>query len=128
MKTKVLEVPITIYGDEAMVELEEDLSFDIQNMTLVHIQTPEEMMNNPILTFYRKVPVVEGCSVDTFCYCFGATCDEIYLPPGEYDVCIEVEGAKFTPNGTYTMTVALEEIDAAYSLATQLNSLGGCGC
>lgn len=126
MKTKVIEIPITVYGDEASVDYNEDETIVVSDLTLVHIQTPEEMMNNPLVTFYRKVPVIEGCSVETFCYCFGATCDEIYLPPGEYEMSVEIEGAKYTPNGTYEMTMAFEEVDQAYTLATQLNALGGC--
>ena len=119
MKTKVIEIPITVYGDDASVDYNEDETIVVKELTLVHIQTPE-------VTFYRKVPVIEGCSVDTFCYCFGATCDEIYLPPGEYEMSVEVEGAKYTPNGTYEMTMAFEEVDQAYTLATKLNALGGC--
>ena len=126
MKTKVIEIPITVYGDEASVNYNEDETIVVSDLTLVHIQTPEEMMNNPLVTFYRKVPVIEGCSVETFCYCFGATCDEIYLPPGEYEMSVEIEGAKYTPNGSYEMTMAFEEVDQAYTLATQLNALGGC--
>lgn len=126
MKTKVIEIPITVYGNEASVDYNEDETIVVSELTLVHIQTPEEMMNNPIVTFYRKVPVIEGCAVETFCYCFGATCDEIYLPPGEYEMVVEIDGAKYTPNGTYEMTMAFEEIDQAYVLATKLNALGGC--
>lgn len=126
MKTKVIEIPLTVYGDEASADYDSDETVVVQALTLVHIQTPEKMMNNPLVTFYRKVPVIEGCSVDTFCYRFGATCDEIYLPPGEYEVDIEIEGAKYTPNGTYEMTMAFEEVDPVYTLATQLNALGGC--
>ena len=126
MKTKVIEIPITVYGNNASADYNEDETIVISDLTLVHIQTPEEMMNNPLVTFYRKVPVIEGCSVDTFCYCFGATCDEIYLPPVEHQMSVEVEGAKYTPNGTYEMTMAFEEVDQAYMLATKLNALGGC--
>lgn len=126
MKTKVIEIPITVYGDDASADYNEDETIVVSDLTLVHIQTPEEMMNNPLVTFYRKVPVIEGCSVDTFCYCFGATCDEIYLPPGEYEMSVEIEGAKYTPNGTYEMTMAFEEVDQTYTLATKLNALGGC--
>ena len=39
---------------------------------------------------------------------------------------VEVEGAKYTPNGTYEMTMAFEEVDQVYTLATKLNALGGC--
>lgn len=126
MKMKLLEIPITIYGDNAEVVYDGENNISVPALTLVHIQTPEEMMNNPIVTFYRKVPVIEGCSVDEFCYEFGSTCDEIFLPPGEYEMSIEVEGAHYSPNGTYNMVLAFEEIDASYQMAVQLNALGGC--
>lgn len=126
MKTEVIEIPVTVYGDEAQVDYDENKTITVSALTLVHIQTPEEMMNNPIVTFYRKIPVIDGCSVESFCYCFGQTCDEIYLPPGEYEMCIEVEGAKYSPNGTYQMLMAFEEVDNLYTLATKLNALGDC--
>ena len=40
MKTKVIEIPITVYGDDASADYNEDETIVISDLTLVHIQTP----------------------------------------------------------------------------------------
>lgn len=126
MNTRTVEIPVTILDENVEVELDTEQIFHVDNLTLFHVQAPCEMANQPIVTFYRRVPVIAGCSVETFCYCFGSTCDEMFLPPGDYNIEVEVEGAKYTPNGTFDVTFAFEEVDRDYTLATQLNALGGC--
>lgn len=126
MNTRVIEVPVTILGEDVEVELDSDKVFSIDSLTLFHVQSPCDMANQPIVTFYRKVPVIDGCSVDEFCYYFGSTCDDIFLPPGEYMIDVEVEGAKYTPDGQFGIVFAFEEVSRDYTLATQLNALGGC--
>lgn len=98
------------------------LEFSIEELTLVHFLTEDSFLFPLKATFYRKVQLLDGCSFDEICSCFGETCDTIYLPPGKYEVEICDEfSAKYAPDGIFDASLILEPVSQQFVLAEQLN-------
>lgn len=100
----------------------EEIIIAVDELTLAHVCSDE--LPYPVsFTFHRLVPLQKGCTVEKLCSDHGSTCDRIYLPPGEYEVEIcDDGGAKFTPDGVYPISLVLEPVTAAHTIAEQLNN------
>lgn len=101
-----------------------DIEFSTDELTLLHINTGE-LTFSPMVIVHRKVPMVNGCSMKYLCTVYGETCDTMFLPPGEYEIELcDDNGAKYSPDGIFDMSLILEPVSNTYALAEQLN----CGC
>lgn len=121
-----IEIPIQVGVLDSGFEVitPEEITFTIDELTLLHINTGD-MPFSPVATVYRKVQMVKGCSMQFLCTMYGETCSNLFLPPGIYEVEIcDDNGAKYTPNGIYDISLVLEPVSNTYALAEQLNS--GC--
>lgn len=119
---KIIQVGV-MDNEFSVVTPEDRLSFAVTELTLVHIRAEDSLPFPPRVIFYRKVPLIAGCSVEKFCSCYGETCDTIYLPPGEYEfeMCDD-HGAKYAPNGIFDVSMVLEPVSKEFALAEQLNA------
>ena len=118
------QIQVGIQGDYfEVMDPNEELTFSVDELTLVHVRTEDEFVFPVKAVFYRKVPLIEGCSVDEFCSCYGETCDTLYIPPGKYEVEIcDDQSAKYAPDGIYNVSIVLEPVSATFALAEQLNA------
>lgn len=119
---KIVQVGI-MQKEFSTITPEDELTFTVDELTLVHIRSEESLMFPIRAIFYRQVPLIAGCSVDKFCSCYGETCDTIYLPPGEYvyEFCDD-GAAKYNPDGIFDVSIVLEPVSNAFALAEQLNA------
>lgn len=120
---KVIQVGVAD-KDFSVITPEDELTLNVDELTLVHINVEETLTFNPLFIFYRKVPLIEGCSINKYCSCYGETCDSIYLPPGEYEyeIC-DNGGSKYSPDGIFDISIIVEPISKEFALAEQLNAL-----
>lgn len=118
------QIQVGIQGDYfEVMDPNDELTFSVDELTLVHVKTEDEFVFPVKAVFYRKVPLIEGCSVDEFCSCYGETCDTLYIPPGKYEVEIcDDQSAKYAPDGIYNVSIVLEPVSATFALAEQLNA------
>jgi len=118
------QIQVGIQGDYfEVMDPNDELMFSVDELTLVHVKTEDEFVFPVKAVFYRKVPLIEGCSVDEFCSCYGETCDTLYIPPGKYEVEIcDDQSAKYAPDGIYNVSIVLEPVSATFALAEQLNA------
>lgn len=118
------QIQVGIQGDYfEVMDPNDELTFSVDELTLVHVKTEDEFVFPVKAVFYRKVPLIEGCSVDEFCSCYGETCDTLYIPPGKYEVEIcDDQSAKYAPDGIYNVSIVLEPVSATFALAEQLNT------
>lgn len=122
---KAIEISnvVGISGQELSTVTDNELSFSVDDLTLLHVRSDDGIMFPITVNVYRKVPLVKGCSVDTICSFYGSTCDTIFLPPGEYEYEFCDEGsAKYTPDGIFDISLILEPVSSQFALAQQLNA------
>lgn len=116
-----ISVQVGILDREFEVVTPDEITFTTDELTLMHVNTGE-LPFSPVVTVYRKVQMVKGCSMKFLCTTYGETCDSLFLPPGMYEVEIcDDNGAKYTPDGIYDISLVLEPISSTYALAEQLN-------
>lgn len=117
-------IQVGVLGREfSVITPEDELAISVSELTLVHIRAEESLTFAPVFTFYRQVPLIDGCSIEKFCSCYGATCDIIYLPPGDYqyEVCDD-NGAKYSPDGIFDISVVFEPVSKEFAMAERLNA------
>lgn len=118
------QIQIGIFDDQfEVMDPDDELTFSVEELTLVHVRTEDEFVFPVNAVIYRKVPLIEGCSVDEFCTCYGETCDTLYIPPGKYEIELcDDNSAKYAPDGVYNVSIILEPVSASFALAEQLNA------
>lgn len=126
-KAREVEIQFGVAGKEFEVISPDcdNRTLSIGNLSLVHIFADEVIGFPMSVRFYRMIPMIDGCSMEKYCTCYGETCDNIWLPPGdyEYDLC-DMLASKYIPDGIYTVTLVIEEPSSDFVMAEQLNS--GC--
>lgn len=126
-KAREVDIQVGVYENEFYVitPTDEERTLSIGSLSLVHIFSDDQVSFPMRVKFYRLIPMIDGCSIDYRCTCYGETCDYIWLPPGEYEyeVCDD-RASKYMPDGIYTVTLVIEEPSSDFILAEQLNS--GC--
>lgn len=123
-KAKQLPVRVAIYNREfSTLTPEEELTFTVDELTLVHVLTGDELAFPVSVHFNRMIPMIEGCSVSKICSAYGETCETLFLPPGEYEFYFCDNGsAKFNPDGIFDISLILEPVSKDHALAETLNA------
>lgn len=124
-KAREVEIQVGVYENEFSIvnPTEDELELKIEKLSLVHVFSTEDNNFPMRVIFYRKIPMVDGCSITSRCVCYGETCESIYLPPGDYEYTICDDGAaKYLPDEVFTISLVIEEPSHDFVLAEQLNA------